>query len=362
MEIRYFLSLVLCFALTSCLKEDLQKQPFSTYAPISLNDNWQISTPSNEKINEQALADVYKEIQNDPDRYWQVRSMSVFRNGKLVAESYFKDPTDRVNQRPFWSCTKQVLGVLVGIAIDKGLINSINDPIKKYLPNETQNYPDKQDITIRNLLMMQSGIDFENYGLTSDNAALLQQKPNNILGFVLNKSMKNNPGDVFVYKDSDPQILSAILEKVTGKPTKEWANEVLFSKLGIKNIDWISYKDGATIGAFGILTTPRELAKVAQCVLNNGMFNGQQVVSASWITEMTKRQTEAEDKDFGYMWWSYASQNLYYMSGNGGQFYFLSPTKNLIVSFTAEDKTQGSFRFSTPNARYFTQKIEAICQ
>lgn len=346
----------------SCLQEDRQKVPFVTYQPIPLTDAWPIVTPQAAGINADSLTATYRELQNDPDSYWQARSMSVFRNGRLVAESYFKDETDRTVPRPVWSCTKQVMGILIGIAIDRGLIRSVNDPISTYLPDALKNHPDKQAITIRQLLTMQSGIGFENYGLTSDNAKLLQQKPDNLLDFVLSRPMADTPGTTFNYKDGDPQVLSAVLEKVTGKSTRVWANEVLFSKIGLTNYDWTTYRDGATIGAFGILTTPRELAKIGQLVLNRGRFNNQQIVSEAWLTDMARGQVVAtsDDQFFGYLWWSYPTRGIWYMSGNGGQFVMLVPARQLMVVFTAEDKTQGKFRFSTPNARYFTERIARV--
>jgi len=356
-----FVVLVLTILLISCLKEDLQNTPFVAFTPKEIGDDWSIGTPDEVQIDNEQLTEIYKEIQNDANLYWQVRSMIVFRNEKLVAESYFKTDEDRTVARPVWSCTKQVLGILIGIAIDKGLITSVDEPIGTYLSDELKNYPDKQNITIKHVLTMTSGIGFENYGLFSDDADILQQKPNNLLEFVLGKSMKYNPGEKFIYKDSDPQILSAIIEKVTGKKTNIWAEEVLFSKLQIKTIDWVTYKDGSTIGAFGIITTPRELAKFGQLVLNKGAYKGIRIVSENWIKEMTSNKVDASDKQFGYMWWSYTEKGIHFMSGNGGQFVMVAPEKNLMVVFTAQDKTQGNFRFSTPNARYFTEKIASIC-
>lgn len=100
---------------------------------------------------------------------------------------------------------------------------------------------------------MQSGIGYTNHGLTGDDAQVLQQKPSNLLEFVFSRDLAHAPGTFFDYKDCDPQILSAVLEKVTGKPTKDWAEEVLFSKVGMTNWKWTTYKDGRTLGGIGIL-------------------------------------------------------------------------------------------------------------
>lgn len=210
-----------CFFLfSSCLKEDLLKKPFVSITPQGIADNWIISKPEEVGISTESLTSIMQNYHNNPD-YWQIRSLSVFRNGRLIAETYCKDEKDRVIGRPIWSCTKQILSILVGIAIDRGLILSVNDPIEKYLKEEIERFPDKKGITIKDLLTMRSGIGFVNYGLYSDDAAILQQKPDDILEFCLSKTMEGIPGESYSYKDSDPQILVAILDKVTNKHTRE---------------------------------------------------------------------------------------------------------------------------------------------
>lgn len=135
--------------LPSCLRELPPTAPFRTYQPVELHDGWTLARPEDEGINADSLTSIYRELQNDSKKYWMARSMSVFRNGKLVAESFFKDDADRTSQRPVWSCTKSVIGLLVGIAVDRGLIASVDDPLSRYLGPELTQHPDKQAITIR---------------------------------------------------------------------------------------------------------------------------------------------------------------------------------------------------------------------
>jgi len=220
-------------------------------------------------VNAAELENIYKSVFDD-ENLWPIRSLLVYRNNKLIAENYFKDKNDISTKHLIWSCTKQVLGALSGIAVEQGIIESLDDPISKYLSAELQNYPEKQDITIRNLLTMQSGIDYNNDGSDGQTDKLLRQIPDNSVDFVLSRPMAKTPGTDFHYKDGDPNLLSAIIQKLVGKPTDEWANEVLFSKLGIDNLNWVRYKDGITLGGFGIETTPRELAKIALCIANRG--------------------------------------------------------------------------------------------
>lgn len=330
--------------LTSCLKEDELKKPFVTYDPIQLDDGWEISMPQVEGIDPDKLSDIYKEFHSDMS-IWQVRSLLVFRNGKLVAESYTKDDSDRLTPRAIWSCTKQVMGLLAGIAIDKGLINEINDPISDYLP-EVQIYPEKKDIRIQHLLTMKSGIAYSNDGLGGQTDDILRQLPAGITGFILSLPLDHAPGEHLKYKDGDPQLLSAVLQAQAGKATSGWAQEVLFEPMGIKNIQWNNYKDGTTLGGFGILTTPRELAKFGQLVLNRGIWKGKELLSEQWIDNMLYPHVEElYDLQFGYLWWIDQERDMYLMSGHGGQFVCILPAKNLLIVITSEVNTQGRFQF-----------------
>ena len=337
-----------CIILTSCLKEPDLKLPFKTFVPANLNDGWELSTPSQEGIDEAELQKIYQYFHESKD-LWQVHSLLVFRNNKLVAESYTKNPNEITQQVPIWSCTKQVTGILTGIAIEKGLIDNVNDPIQKYLPEEIARHPDKGAITIRNLLQMESGIDFENDGFSGESNTLLLEKPSNSLDFILKLPIHFPPGEKFHYNDGDPHLLSAILQLQTGKTMKDWAEEVLFLKISFKNYEWAVYKDGITMGAFGISTTPREMARIGHLVLNKGSWNGQQIVNPKWIEEMTSVKIQAEKvnffgSSFGYLWWVDESRGIVFMSGHGGQHVFIKPAKNLVIVTTA-DKTDEYVKF-----------------
>ncbi len=332
------------FLLPSCLKEDELKNPFVSLVPRQIDDGWQISTPDAENINSALLTEIYRDFHADED-IWQARSLLVIRNGKLVAESYTKDETDIITPRAIWSATKQIVGLLTGIALEKGLIVNINDPISDYL-TETSKYPDKKDIQIENLLTMRSGISYSNDGLGGQTDDILRKLPDRITDFILNRPLANNPGEKAQYKDCDPQLVSSIIQAKCGSSTGQWASEVLFDKLEIKNLIWDDYKDGVTLGGFGILTTSREMAKFGQCVLDSGMWKGTSIVSKEWIKQMTTvRIPDIYGYQFGYLWWKDEKRGMTFMSGHGGQYVCIIPSKNLIISMTAEVNTQGDFQF-----------------
>lgn len=358
----YLLPVVL-LAFTGCLKEGELKKPFSSFAPLATNDGWAVSTPGAEQIDSLQLAEIYRDFHQNED-LWMLRSLLVFRNGRLVAESYTKDDNDREHPHAIWSCTKQVMGILTGIAFDKGMLDSLNDPIGKYLGEYTDRHPDKKDITLHNLLRMQSGIAYSNDGIEGQTDDLLRQLPDNSVDFILGLPMKTEQGVEFAYNDGNPHLMSAILQKQAGKPTDEWADEVLFSKLGIRNYEWRRYRDGVTFGGFGLLMTPRHLGKIAQCVLDEGQVNGTSVVSKSWLEQML--YPHSNDKDpaikFGYYWWINPERNLYFMSGHGGQYAFIQPEKKLIVVMTAEPNTQDEFQFSTEEALEVVDRVLQAAQ
>jgi len=329
----------LFFIFYGCITEQSLKVPFESYLPPSLEDGWEISEPAAANIDAEALKKIYIDVHND-DALWQMRSLLVFRNNKLIAESYMKDSDDRTTPAAIWSCTKQFTGVLTGIAVDKKLVK-ITDSLEGR----------SEKITLENLLTMKSGIDFNNDGFNGETSKLLREEPSNSVNFILDLGMRAAPGAQFNYNDGDPHLVSAMLQTATGKTLRDWAKEVLLDKIGINNFEWLTYKDGITMGAFGILTTPREMAKLGQLVLNNGICGKEQIVSNAWLREMTSskvKDTETQEKDitFGYYWWGDTKRNVQIMRGHGGQYVFLNKNKNLMVVITSEPNTQGDFQLS----------------
>ncbi|MCL2290056.1 MAG: beta-lactamase family protein [Bacteroidetes bacterium] len=351
LKIKLFAVIIFCICLTSCLKEDKLKLPFESYVPKQLNDGWELSTPAQEGINEAELKKIYKYYHESKD-LWQVRSLLVFRNNKLVAESYAKNPDEITQTVPMWSCTKQVTGLLTGIAIEQGIIDDMNDNLQKYLPEEIARYPNKGAITIQNLLKMESGIAFENSGFNGESNQLLRELHDNSLEFILGLPISFAPGEDFYYNDADPHIISAILQRRTSKTMRDWAKEVLFTKVNFQNYTWVTYKDGITMGSFGISSTPREMAKIGHLVLNKGSWNGEQIVNSTWIEEMTSSKVSVEKtkswgKSFGYQWWVDERRGVFFMAGKGGQYVFIKPSKNLVMVTTADPNDEYMFEMDT---------------
>jgi CubicO group peptidase (beta-lactamase class C family) len=119
------------------------------------------------------------------------------------------------------------------------------------------------------------------------------------------------------------------------------------------------------MGAFGILTTPREMAKLGQLIINNGQWKGTQIVSAGWIAGMTSakvtmNETQENNITFGYYWWGDAGRDIVFMRGHGGQYVFINKAKNLMVVITSEPITQGDFQLSLNQGLSIYDRIDTI--
>lgn len=360
---KLYLLLLLVLISNGCLVNDELNNPYESFVPQDIGDGLEISTPSEENIDPDALEQIYIELY-DAEDLWSLRSMLVFRNGKLVAESYLKDENHIVEKNLIWSCTKQVMGVLTGIALEQQLISSLSDSIGTYLNITESSQSEKYGITIEDLLTMRSGIGYSNDGLGGETDLLLRKIPEKMTEFILDLPQKYIPGKEFDYKDGDPNLLSAVIQNMAKKPTDEWANEVLFSKIGFKNYDWVRYKDGTTFGGFGLVTTPRELSKIAQLVADSGRWKGEQIVSSDWISNMLTEQANVKDTDFsfGYYWWLDKTRNIQFMWGHGGQFAFIVPDKDMIVVMTSIPNTQGDYQIDANEALKVVDKIIEISQ
>lgn len=355
MRMLFVFILSICILLSGCLQEEHPFLAFNGNSPQNINDGWVISSPMEEGVDEVALSNIYQEIYDNGD-LWQLRSLLVFRNGKLISESYLKNPNDMYNPRPIWSCTKQIVGVLTGLAYEQGYIGSPDDPISDYLSQELQNHRDKSNITIENLLTMRSGIGFDE---TVDVSEILQKTPDNTIDYILDIPLIFTPGETFYYNSGDTHLIAASIQNSLGYPLEDWADEVLFSKIGFENYTWLEY-DGYNYGGFGISTTPRNLARIAQLVLDGGAWNDTQLVDSLWIDDMITTQTvigNNSSNTFGYQWWINPDEGIYFMAGSGGQYACIVPDKNLIVVVMSEHDTDDELELDFETMLELVDKI-----
>ena len=208
---------------------------------------------------------------------------------------------------------------------------------------------------------MQSGIFFDN-GTESD--VFRQRKTNSSINYVLRNELKWQPGTYFQYNDGAPQLISGIIQHSTGMTLSEYADKNLFSKIGLTNYQWRNYKDGFTLGAFGLLMPPRELAKVAQCVCDSGKWNNQQIVPEEWLREaLTTRVANIhENIGFGYFWWVNQKEGYVFMWGHGGQYAIIYPGKELLVIITGLEQVDDGAAIWYQKAIKYANLIEQLAR
>ena len=330
--------LILSFSLNGCLKDDPVKLAENGYLPTANGDDWQISTPSMENMEEGYLNTAYQLIHSN-DRFIMARSLLIIRNGKLVAEAYPHDPDDANRIENIQSCTKAFTSLLTGIAFKKGYLDSLNQTFNSIYPEFFFNHQDKKNITIANALTMKTGINF----IDGDNTRPLYETDESSIDYILSLPKNYDPGIVYQYNDGSPHLISAAIQKRYGKPLSVFANEFLLKPLSITEWKWEAANDGITFGAVSLFMKPRDIAKFGQLMLQNGRWGNEQIVDSSWIAEATKPLVtmHSPGTSYGYYFWIYPAYGGYAAVGHGGQFIFVVPARKLVVIYTAWPYTSG---------------------
>jgi CubicO group peptidase (beta-lactamase class C family) len=283
----------------------------------------------------------------------------IARHGKLVFEQYRsgrdspwgRPPGDYTygpeTRHDVRSISKSVVSLLVGIAIDRGLIGSVEDPIARYLPDYADLLTDgKAHITIRHLLSMTSGLAWNErvpYSSPYSTERLMAEAADPYR-YVLERPLVTQPGAEWEYSGGSTMLLSRILQTATGKKLVDFAREALFEPLGISDFEWIALRANGETAAYGSLRMrPRDVAKIGQLVIDKGAWSGRQIVSPGWIETSTADVADGwYPYRFGMHWWAGNSPVARGISipwtaalGYGGQRIFVVPTLDLVVVTTA---------------------------
>jgi len=268
------------------------------------------------------------------------RFLLVERNGVLVMEDYFNRaaPTAPLDVR---SVTKTVTSILIGIAIDLGLIGSVDETVGDFLaPVVPSLTPGKARITLRQLLTMTSGLPWRELNsaeqdyfgwVTSDDPLL----------WILDRPFEYPPGEVWNYNTGASHILSAILTEATGESARDFAQAHLFGPLDEEVGPWVTDNRGYCFGGLGVSLRGRTMIKLGRLFLDGGTWQGRLVVSEGWVRQSTARHQDTGDalpraSGYGYLWWIGRDARTgveYRMAvGYGGQFIFVVPARNTTIA------------------------------
>lgn len=312
-----------------------------TYSqPLDLGDGWKTNNLQSQQIDSTLLYSFFNQFINEKTK---VHSILLVNDGELIIEEYF-DGYSVGKQHDLRSVTKSIRSLLVGIAIDQGFIEDINDPVSKYLIDlaPKKNLDErKEQISIKHLLTMSSGLDCNDWDKKSKGQEDKVYKKKDWLQYTLDLPVINDPGTVSHYCSMGSILVAEIISQTSNMDVTEFAEEYLFKPLGISNVSWghTSKKEVISSGK-RLYMTPRDMAKIGLLILNEGTWNGTRIVSEQWIQESTTPKTKITGIDYGYFWWNIPSQvNEQILSsktatGNGGQYIMVIPELDMVAVFT----------------------------
>jgi CubicO group peptidase (beta-lactamase class C family) len=294
---------------------------------------WRESTPAAQGLDPELLARADRAIEAE---YPNIYSLLVVGHGYLVFEKYYRGH-DRSDQYNIKSITKSVTSALIGIALEQRSLSSLDQRVVEYLPEYAGRPIDerKQAITLRHLLTMTSG-----FAWTEDDIDAWVSSPNWVR-YAMNRPLAHNPGETFTYDTASSHLLSAVLNKATRMSEFQFADEQLFGPLGISTRVWPADPQGYTFGGSELYLTSHDLAKFGYLYLNNGYWDGVQVVPARWVAESTtERHSNVGffgEEGYGYLWWVTKDQGYvaFFALGYGAQYVYVVPDLDLVVVITA---------------------------
>lgn len=266
-----------------------------------------------------------------------VRGVLVVRKGEVVAERFRGGlaADDPVNIK---SASKSLLSALVGIALERGDLESVDQTLGELLPGRVAG--DKAKITLEDLLTMSSGLETvsgENYGAWVSSG--------NWVDAALEQPLVDDPGSVFTYSTGDSHLVSAVLTEATGMSTLAYAEKHLLEPLGIDVGSWERDPQGIYLGGNQMSMSSRDLARLGELYLREGRWDGKQLVPASWVETSTRVHAEGwPDRygNYGYFWWVRPDAGAYMAVGYGGQFLYVAPEDELIVVLVSTIASKGA--------------------
>ncbi|MDJ0712187.1 MAG: serine hydrolase [Woeseiaceae bacterium] len=373
--------------------------PVATFEPAKYDpqgldywptEAWRYSTPEDQGVRSDALvgmmASYRSSAQNDPNLF--IDSITIIRNGYVIADFYQNPLYPRDELHVIHSVVKSIVSTLIGIAIDQGHIASVDTPVIEVFSDlEIENLDDrKRAITIRDLLTMQTGMHSRDSYLYGHEGLFALQHSDDWLQHALSLPMAAVPGERFDYSNISTFLLSAIIAESTGMDTLAYARKHLFGPLGIEDVKWEWNSENQPIAWARMWLKPNDLAKIGLLYLQQGRWDGRQIISADWVAESLtpqaypknvvdilnkdmSRNQEASSRNwiaqrffrpctdgYGYQWWL-DRRGHYCAMGTSGQFLIVAPNENLIV--VALSKSKGLAQFA-PAALFEDFILEAV--
>jgi len=310
------------------------------YTPLP-GDDWKVSTPAAQGLNPLLVAELYHNAAKLDTLY----GLLVVKNGYLIAEGYFNEGS--AGQKTLMqSASKSFVSALLGIALDRGCLSSLDQKMIEFFPEYAGQITDprKEQITIRDMLQMRAGYPDEETDSAYLDALYWGEYPRLIVDFPL----VSDPGTRFNYSNLTYNWLAIILNRACRTDLKSYAQEHLFRPMETEVGDWLQDRDGHCIGSGGIHLTARDAARFGLLYLNDGEYNGNQIIPPGWVQDSLQTSSDnARDHEmglsfrdfgYGYGWWTAEAgdHQFSFAWGHGGQLIVLLNDVDVVIVTTAD--------------------------
>jgi CubicO group peptidase (beta-lactamase class C family) len=351
------------------------------HAPENINDGLQVGTMDEVNIDKSYIEKAINDIERG--KYGEVHSLLIYKDDRLVVEEYFTghryqwDAPDHHGElvtftsstvHALQSVTKSITSACTGIAVDNGFIQNVDQSIFDYLPDyQYLNTDGKDKITVEHLVTMTSGLKWDEWSRS------LGSESNDIVGiwfsdkgpieYVLEKPLKYEPGTRFTYSGGCMIVLGEVIKNASGMNIAEFSQKYLFDPLEADSFEWWEqFENGVYETGGGLKGTPRDMVKIGVTYLNNGVWEGKQIISEEWVknsatTFPASTGIKVPGEDYGrvgrsYSWWTkeFSSSgkdiNMFWAGGWGGQHIMVFPGLNMVIVFTGGNYTSKARNFT----------------
>ena len=293
--------------------------------------DWMFSTPAEHGLDPMALRAAAEEL----GKTKRALSALVIKDGAIVLEEYFNG-SSRNDANNIHSASKSMMAILMGLAINKGYVKSVDQKLSELLPDyfSPSDSGWKKKLTVRHLLTMSSGMKW-----TEDETESEIQMKADWVKAIFDQPIVLPPGTEYHYNTGLTHLMSAIISEATGRSTCEFAHENLFYPLGITVEHWGRDPQGYYSGGYNLYMTPREMAKFGLLMLQGGRIPSGQLVPGDWVRESVQTYYRPhDDYGYGYNWWimRVGDQVIPFAWGWGGQMIYVIPKMRSVVVITRD--------------------------
>ncbi len=345
---------VLTMLAVGCSATEPEVTDWVYHQPEQVDDGWQTASLADVGMDHQQLTIMMEVLRQNPGHL--VHGIVIAVGGKLVFEEYFSGRTHpiygeeapiqfgRETKHTLSSVAKSVTATLLGIAIERGFVSSVDEHVFNYFPDYSDlNVGRKRDMSLEHLVTMSAGFEWDESSFPDPRNDLTAwfRHDGDLIRFVLERPMVADPGTHFTYNGGATNILGEVIGRASGVRLDQFSDTYLFTPLGISDFSWYFMRPDFVYASGDVSLRPRDVAKLGQLYLQDGMWNGEQILSREWVQASTQPAFTVDEWDghvgYSYGWWpkspAYGNAALA-AAGWGGQAIIVMPEFDMVAVFT----------------------------